>query len=650
MYLQSSGGTDAVNSLWRVTRDGTEPQLVFNAAPAETGALTDAEKARRERAREQASGIVTYAASASGDRVWFVLGGELHRVTVADGSSEIMASADVVFDPRPEPGGQRVAYVSGNQLRLTDGQVDSLVVGEDDPHISWGSAEFVAAEEMGRGRGFWWSPTGDRLLATRVDTSVVDSWWIAAPDNPAQPPREIRYPSAGTGNAAVELWVVGAESGPDVQVDWMLGEFEYLADVRWGARAICVVQTRDQRTTAILEIDPETGATSELQRIVDDHWVELIPGSPTWLGDQLITVVDDGAARRLQVDGVSVTGDDVQVRSVVGIHDASIVVTLATEPKNSVVASASSTGTVTPMTAEDEWSSAAFNGGTVVVTSAAEHRATSHHVRWNDGTTTQLVSLADEPGFSCTPHFAVVSSLRLETALHLPAGHDGSPLPVLMDPYGGPHAQRVLRVRDAYATSQWFAEQGFAVVVVDGRGTPGRGPAFEREVWGDLAQPVLDDQVAALQDLAGQRPELDLGRVGIRGWSFGGYLAALAVLRRPDVFHAAIAGAPVTEWKLYDTHYTERYLGDPRTYPNHYERSSLLPDAHLLERPLMLIHGLADDNVVAAHTLTLSRALLEAGRPHTVLPLSGVTHMTPQEQVAENLLHLQRDFLLESLG
>jgi dipeptidyl-peptidase-4 len=155
--------------------------------------------------------------------------------------------------------------------------------------------------------------------------------------------------------------------------------------------------------------------------------------------------------------------------------------------------------------------------------------------------------------------------------------------------------------------------------------------------------------VTALHAAAERCADLDMSRVAIRGWSFGGYLAALAVLRRPDVFHAAIAGAPVTEWRLYDTHYTERYLGDPGQNAAAYDRASLLGDAAALTRPLLLIHGLADDNVVAAHTLRLSAALLAAGRPHSVLPLSGVTHMTPQEEVAENLLLLQVDFLRSAL-
>jgi dipeptidyl-peptidase 4 len=220
---------------------------------------------------------------------------------------------------------------------------------------------------------------------------------------------------------------------------------------------------------------------------------------------------------------------------------------------------------------------------------------------------------------------------------------------VLMDPYGGPHHGLVHPAARGFLESQWWADQGFAVIVADGRGTPGT-PSWERTVRLDLTNPPLEDQVAALHAVDAARPSLlDLDRVAIRGWSFGGYLAALAVLRRPDVFHAAVAGAPVVDWLLYDTAYTERYLGLPDEHPDAYAAGSLVPMAPGLSRPLMIIHGLADDNVVAAHSLRLSSALLAAGRAHTFLPLSGVTHMTPQEVVAENLLHLQLDFLTRSL-
>jgi len=188
------------------------------------------------------------------------------------------------------------------------------------------------------------------------------------------------------------------------------------------------------------------------------------------------------------------------------------------------------------------------------------------------------------------------------------------------------------------------------VVVVDGRGTPGRGPGWARAVKGDLAGPVLEDQVDALHAVADAIGDLDLDRVGIKGWSFGGYLAALAVLRRPDVFHAAVAGAPVTHWQLYDTYYTERFLDHPETSPDNYERSSLLADAAGLRRPLLLVHGMADDNVVVAHSLQLSQRFFEAGRPHRFLPLSGVTHVASGEDIAEHLLELQVDFLRDALG
>jgi dipeptidyl-peptidase 4 len=204
----------------------------------------------------------------------------------------------------------------------------------------------------------------------------------------------------------------------------------------------------------------------------------------------------------------------------------------------------------------------------------------------------------------------------------------------------------------------WFASQGFAVLVTDNRGSPGRSPAFEHAIRDDMAAVVLADQVAALDAVAAEEPRLDLDRVAIRGWSYGGFLAGLAALRRPDRFRAAIVGAPVTEQRLYDTHYTERYLGHPAEAPDAYTASSLVdPAGELVEAmptdepaDMLVIHGLVDDNVLAAHSLRLSRALLAAGRPHRFLPLSGVTHMTPQEVVAANILLLQVDFLRTRLG
>jgi dipeptidyl-peptidase-4 len=297
---------------------------------------------------------------------------------------------------------------------------------------------------------------------------------------------------------------------------------------------------------------------------------------------------------------------------------------------------------------------AARSPGAIVISSASPDRSgTSVRIRRRGADAGQIESYAETPVLAPQVRMLTAGEHELRCALLLPRGHrpgSGPALPVLLDPYGGPAAQRVVAARDAYLVPQWLADQGFAVLIIDGRGTPGRGPDWDRLIQYNQSGPNLEDQAAGLAAVAAAHPDLDTSRVAVRGWSHGGYLAALAVLRRPDVFHAAVAGAPVTDERLYDTHYTERYLGHPAEHPEAYDRDSLIADAPKLRRPLMLVHGLADDNVAVAHTLRLSSALLAAGRPHTVLPLSGVTHAARQEEVAENLLLLQVDFIKRALG
>ena len=676
LFLRSGSGDDPVNALWMLCPDTGDESLVADPASLpgaqDHGELPAAELARRERARESASGIVAYDALADLSRACFAVDGRVFLVEVpapgapAAGTAgagdvpgvepgpsparivELPSSGDA-FDPRLSPDGSSVAYVSGSSVRITGAGGDRRLVGGSTRSVSWGSAEFIAAEEMGRSRGHWWSPDGGRLLVTRVDTLGVSEWWISSPVDPSAPPRAIRYPAAGSTNATVGLSVVDLD-GTTTDVDWHVdATFEYLAGVAWpiGGVPTVVAQTRDQRTLVVLEVDPSSGATTERTRIVDDHWVDLVPGTPRLDGGAILTVESRDGTNRLVVDGVAVSPDGLQVRSVAGIAgDGAVVVLASGDPLDVEVVRISRDGATEVVAGGEGVRSVAVGGGVVVVSTATLEGSSmvvlpGGHV---------IASHAEEPVVRPQPTFHVVGDRSLRAAVLVPDRHDGSRLPVLLDPYGGPHGQRVQRARGQFLTSQWFADQGFAVVVADGRGTPGRGPAWERAVSGDLAAPTLDDQVDALHGLAALDDRLDLGRVAIRGWSFGGYLAALAVLRRPDVFHAAIAGAPVTDWRLYDTHYTERYLGDPASQPGNYARTDLCAQAALLERPLLLIHGLADDNVVAAHTLQFSRALLEAGRPHRVLPLSGVTHMTPQPEVAENLLLMQLEFLREALG
>jgi dipeptidyl-peptidase 4 len=249
----------------------------------------------------------------------------------------------------------------------------------------------------------------------------------------------------------------------------------------------------------------------------------------------------------------------------------------------------------------------------------------------------EVRSLADKPPFDVNATFARVDAEHQFRAVVVKPRdfQPGRRYPVLVNVYGGPHARMVYASRKRYLLAQWMADQGFVVVAFDGRGTPHRGRAWERALKGRAGEVPLEDQVRALRELARTTPELDLGRVGIYGWSYGGYMASYALLKRPDVFHAAVAGAPVTDWRDYDTHYTERYLGRPDEARDAYDRGSVLLAAHELRRPLLVIHGTADDNVYFFHGLKLSDALFRAGKPHEFLPLAGATHMVTEPAVVE---------------
>ncbi|KWX04973.1 peptidase S9 [Carbonactinospora thermoautotrophica] len=659
-FLRARSGTDRVTCLWVYDLAARAERLVADPArmpDAGEEDLPPEERARRERLREGAGGVVAYAADEAVRRAAFALSGRLYVVDLDDpdsGPRELPVVTPVV-DPRLDPTGERVAYVSGGALRVVgaDGSGDRALADPDGPHVTWGLAEFIAAEEMGRLRGYWWAPDGERLLAARVDDTPVQRWYLSDPADPGDQPREIAYPAAGTANADVRLAVVSLD-GERVDVAWDRQAFPYLVNAHWSRYGppLLAVQSRDQRTLRVLAVDPATGGTEPVAEDTDPYWVEIFPGTPAWTPDgRLVTVRARDGAYQVFLDEEPAT-PGLNAHSVLAVTESGVLFRgWAEEPSEIHVFRVGADG-VARLSAEPGVHAAAGNADTVVLTSARLDRpGTETRVLHGGVEVGRIASVAETPVISANVTLLKAGERALSCAVLLPRDHEpGRRLPVLMDPYGGPHAQRVLAAHNAHLIPQWFADQGFAVVVADGRGTPGRGTEWEREIAYDFAGVTLEDQVDALHAVAEEYPDLDLSRVAIRGWSFGGYLAALAVLRRPDVFHAGIAGAPVTDWRLYDTHYTERYLGHPDEKPEVYDANSLLADAPRLSRPLMIIHGLADDNVVAAHTLRLSRALLEAGRPHTVLPLSGVTHMTPQEVVAENLLLLQVDFLKRALG
>jgi len=690
-FLRTNSGTDPVTCLWVLdVISGQEHQVADprTLGPDREGTdeenLPAAERARRERVRESAGGIVAYATDRDVTLAAFALSGQVYTVPLTGdgGTARAVATQTPALDPRPDPTGRRLAYVCSGALRVTgladvDGQGVSGDVAIADPRgaagVTFGLPEFIAAEEMDRQRGYWWSPDGSALLVARADETPVTRWHIADPARPERTPAEVAYPAAGTPNAEVSLLLARLD-GSHRPVETNRAEFPYLVTVSWAGESepLIVVQSRDQRTMRLLALDPGTGQTRVLLEDTDSHWLEIVPGVPARLpGGRIVWARDDQDTRRLVVlapgqEPAAVTPPGLQVRGVLDVDGEVVLFAASAEPTEVELWTYGPAGQDGAAQHREALRRAGQGGGVEGGTRAGGTTVSWRRDLEDDGVTvtvqrhgervTSIACHAERPLLPAPrPVLLSAGPREIRTAVLFPSWHQAgqAKLPVLLDPYGGPHAQRVLKARGAYLTSQWFAEQGFAVVVADGRGTPARGPGWERAVAGDLAGPPLADQIDALQAAAERFGDLDTERVAIRGWSFGGYLSALAVLRRPDIFHAAVAGAPVTDWHLYDTHYTERYLGLPGAEGDGYDRSSLISLAErpvVSARPILLIHGLADDNVVVAHTLRLSGALLAAGYPHSVLPLSGVTHMAAQEAVAENLLLLQLDFLRRALS
>ena len=693
LFLRTGGGEDPVSRLWLLDLpDSGSKSSSKNDSKGESkgeskgdaerlladptadwnreasGEVPEAERIRRERARELADGIVAYSADEACNTVAFALDGHLWTLNVpAPGHPparpRLVPTPGPVTEPRIDPTGRRVAYVTDGALHVVELDSDSdsggsaedkVLAAPEHADVAYGLPEHVAAESMYRYRGFWWAPDGLQLLAARVDNEPVLQWWIADPANPQKAPHAIRYPAAGTANAEVTAHVLRLD-GTRTELIWDRNAFEYLTAAGWDDHGpLLSVQSRDQRTVLILAADPATGATTVLHEERDPAWVQLTYGAPlrTTAG-RLVHTSDRDGDRRLVIDGKPVTPDGLQVVEVNGADGETVYFTGIEEPTEEHLWRHHPEQGLHRLSSTPGVHSGTANGGTVVRFERTVAGVAITATCADDTTEHAINCLAAEPVLQPRITWLTVGPRNLRAALLLPSWYEpgATKLPVLMSPYGGPAGQLVLRMRTtAFCEDQWFAEHGFAVLVVDGRGTPGRGPAWEKTVYGDTLSAPVEDQADALKAVAEQVPDLDLSKVGIRGWSFGGALAAMAVIRRPEVFHAAISGAAPHDQRLYDTHWRERFLGLPDENPAGYDRSSTITQAGDLTRPLLLIHGIADDNVIVAHTLRMSSALLAAGRPHQVLPLSGATHTPTDENTVSQLLRHQLAFLTGALG
>ncbi len=628
--------------------------------------LSAEEKARRERQRQSLQGFTFFYLSRDGSSLLVSLSGKLYVVNRDDLSSAALPGENWI-DPRFSPDGRFVAAVKDRELHvihLSDHRVQTVTSGATET-LSHGTAEFVAQEEMSRTSGFWWSPDSSQLLYQETDETGVEVRYIHNPLHPETPPAKHFYPKAGSPNANVRVGLIARHGGDTRWVQWDTAQYPYLARVAWdhsAAPLTLLVQNREQTEQRLLAVDTATGATRELLRETDSAWLNLDAWAgaaaafvaPVWLKDGSGFLWATEARGAWQVELRDPHGKLVReltpvtgffYRGIVGIDDArgDLLVRGSTDSREiHLWRFPLAGGAGTQLTSGRGHHSAAYGAGTGRLVHSYD-RLDGHYgcaILEADGSPlTTLRSVAEAPGrWPTTELTQTRSAPAFDAAITRPRDFKpGAKYPVILQVYAGPTAKRVNAIKRDYFLDQWMADQGYVVVRIDGRGTPWKGREWERLIKGNFIDTALNDQVTGLHALGVEYPELDLSRVGVTGWSWGGYFSAMATLRRPDLFRAGVVGAPVITWENYDTHYTERYLGLPQTHPEAYRVSNVTTYVSELRRPLLLIHGVTDDNVYFQHTLQLADALFQAGKPYELLPMSG-THM-----ISDPMIRLRRE-------
>lgn len=671
VYFLRSGPRDRVQDLYAFDVATGAEHVVFTAESILEGAeehLSALERERRERARQRARGIASFALSPD-DRLLLVpLSGRLFVIERGSGVvREITGSPGAPIDPRFSPDGTRIACVrhgdvyvydvaTGAEQRLTDSAAGD---------VTNGLAEFAAQEEMRRARGFWWSPDGKAIACEQADASPVEKFHIPDLSNPQKPPQTWPYPRAGHANAIVKLAIRPLDGGAPVWVEWDRERFPYLVTVRWEANAplTLVVHDRHQEHARVLAVDAATGRTRELLREHDSAWLQFEQSVPRWRADgkSFLWSTERRGGWQLELRDRNgrlirtLTRPSLGYRRLEGVDEAAgsaIVQASSDDPTERHLWRVPLDGRGRPdrITPGAGQHAASMRRGARLFAVEYEGRDGTYRMALRtlkDGVVGTLRSVAEAPPFEPNVQWLTLDPpLRMRALVVRPRDFEaGRRYPVLVHVYGGPYSQMVRATRQRYLLDQWFADQGYVVVSADGRGTPGRGRDWERAIDGNLIEIPLADQMAAIRQLAVRFPEMDTTRVGIWGWSFGGYFAAMAVMRHPELFKAGIAGAPVADWRDYSTYYTERYMNLPDENPKGYDDASVLTWAPRLERPLLLIHGTADDNVYFMHSAKIADALFRAGRPFEFLPLSQFTHMVVDVRGRTRIDERMREFM-----
>lgn len=674
LFLRS-GPRDDRRSLFEFSiADGsTREVLTAKQVLGEAGeVLSAAERARRERMRLTASGLADYHLSKDGRSILLPLASRLYVLDRTNGQVKEIPQGQGAIDPRWSGDAHQVAYVLGHDVYVSDlrsGKRSAVTQGGTDS-VSFGLAEFVAQEELLRMHGFWWSPDGRQLLVERADARSVEVWRVPDPMNPDHLGEPQFYPRPGRSNVVVNLGVFPVSGGKPQWLAWDHQHYPYVVDVNWDAKGGLTVQvmSRDQKDLALLKADPKSGVTQILVSVRDEAWVNFVPGLIHWMedGGGFIWATEQETSWRLELRNPSgglmrelasgASGPQLSGWRTLQFDAPSgnILFPGGTDPSRAEVWKADLRAGSAIRLSGGAGSATGVMGprGLYALQTSSPTSAPVWTVHRGDGSIVGVVpSVAEVPNeFPRVDYAHIGEGAGYNVKINRPRNFDPTKrYPVIDAVYGGP-GSRVVNQGFGGFMDQWMADHGFIVVAADGRGTPGFGRGWERAITNHFGDLPLDEQINALQAMGARYPELDLDRVGITGWSFGGYLSAAAALRRPDFFKASISGAPVTDWLDYDTCYTERYLGVPGPGDTVYPRNSLLDDARSLKCPLLLIHGTTDDNVFFRHSLKLADALFRNGQPYEFLPLSGFTHMVPDPAVREQLELRMVRFFQQHLG
>ena len=683
-YLASAAGT-LTQDLWTYEiATGVRRQLTDVAAASGAAGETRSldEELRRERGRTRETGVTSYQFVRSGEEGPAVLLAPLEgRLLIARGDEDLtpLATPDGAVDARLSPDGSRLAFVREGELYIipVDGDTPprQLTTGAADG-ITNGLAEYIAEEEMGRHEGYWWSADGARIAYIQANSSHIPPYPIAHQGQEDLAVEWHRYPFAGGRNATVRLGVVPAGGSP-TDVIWMdLGTDEdiYLARVAWRPDGVLTAQieARDQRTLRLVAFDT-TGAATTLIEDRGIPWINLSDDARFLASGEILWPSERSGFRHLYLysrEGREIralTAGDWMVTGVAGVDEARrIAYVHATAEgvlERHLYAVPLDGGERRRLTRGAGWHEAVLSPDhSRFMDTWSSHERPPRVALCDLAEGTELAVMHEHPEITpaamglVLPELATLSN-RDGTPLHAAiyateaTRVGGTPRPLLVSVYGGPHAQMVT---DSWALSvdmraQYLAQQGFVVLKVDNRGSANRGMAFEAATAGRMGHPEVEDQVDGVRWLA-DRPYVDPERVGIYGWSYGGYMACRALILAPEVFRAGVAGAPVTDWQGYDSHYTERYRGTPAADPEGYRASAVLPHVGALRGELLIVHGLVDENVHARHSMRLITALIQAAKPYELALFPEERHM-PRDPA--DLAYLERriaEFLGRHLG